>query len=1240
MMRVLKVRDGGSFDDVDVLADSTWYQVWMVIDNAVDTYEVYMSGGGLVERTLLDAGAQTEFGFRNGSASNPMLNFFARTGSGTTGIWSIDDIYLAEGENFGDPAGGLSLDSFIDPAGDIEVKMAGVGTSAYLRIPFAVADFNGLASLELRMRYDDGFVAYLNGSQVAARNAPVAPQWNSIATAEHPAQAVVTFEEIDITAAAGLLVPDATNMLAIHGLNLSAADGDFLISPELVGTSSNAGPQSLFFTVPTPGGANAGGVLGFVGDTRFSIDRGFYDAPIDVVISSASTGATIIYTTDGSTPSDTNGTAAPAPATVRISTTTPLRAAAFKEGFLPTNVDTHTYLYISDVISQGNSHPGYPTTWKGDNGSGSETADYEMDPEITESQEYGAVMADALLAVPTISLVTEKENFFDLGTGIYQNPQQHGSAWERPVSFEIIQPDGAREGIQVDAGIRIQGGHTRLPSKNPKHSFRLSFKREFGPAKLNYDLFPDDPDAAREFDQLVLRGAGNQSWLHHNNFKGDNRGRAQYIRDQWAKDTQLAMGHPAVRSMYAHLYINGIYWGLYNPSERGTAGFGESYLGGTKEDYNTLNSGEAIDGADARSDYSALIALANGGLGDPAAYAEMAELLDLEAFTDYMLIHQYGANLDWDHHNWYALRNRNGGKWYFLSWDSEFVFISPNDNVLSLDNSDDPSRIWRRLLDNSEYRLLFADRVQKHLFNGGLLTPEAVMAMWNTRRDQMFDAIVAESARWGDYRRDVDPVGAPSPIPLYDRDQEWAAERSRLFGSYFPVRTDRVIAQYRAAGYFPDLAAPVFDVHGGRVAPGYQLVMSGAGGGDIYYTTDGSDPRVPASVSFSELLPEGAAMRVFVPSSDALGASWRGGDEPFDDSRWMAGTAAGYEGSPGNYDDLYDIDLEAQMLGLSPSCYVRMEFTIPDQASLDAISSLSLGVRYDDAFAAFINGIPVASDNAPAVLTWDGVGSSHSDQLAELYQPFVIDATGIPSLQIGANILAIHAFNSGRGSSDFLIDATLSATLNSGVSMSTGALRYSGGVPIDQPTLVRARVLDGGTWSPLTETTFFTGLPASAANLVISEIMYNPAGPDGAEFIEFQNIGSEAIDLSGVRFSEGIDFEFPLGVMLDAGARVLVVRDVVAFEAAHGGRLQVLGEFVAPSALDNAGEQLTLLAEDGSPIRSLRYNDKAPWPTAADGDGFSMVLIRPGENPDHALPGSWRQRVGRWESGLGRQRQF
>ena len=578
----------------------------------------------------------------------------------------------------------------------------------------------------------------------------------------------------------------------------------------------------------------------------------------------------------------------------------------------------------------------------------------------------------------------------------------------------------------------------------------MLFKTEYGASKLRYNLFRESPEAAKEFDQLILRGSGNQSWLHHNTFKGENRERAQYIRDQWAKDTELAMGHTGLHNTYAHLYINGIYWGLYNPTERATAGFGESYMGGQKEEFVALNSGEAIDGENARAEYDALIALANSGLSSPEAYTQIQEILDVVAFSDYMILHQYGGNLDWDHHNWYAIRNTNGGKWYFISWDNEFIFIDPSDNVLALDNDENPSRIWNRLMQNEEYRQLFADRVQKLCFNDGLLTPDSVVARWEKRKDQVWDALVAESARWGDYRRDVHSRGGPTPIPLYDRDEEWMAERNRLFETYFPYRTGTLISQYRSRGIFSNADAPVFSQHGGTVPSGFQLEITAPDGGEIYYTTDGSDPRQPSDSSNLVLLADSDTMRVFVPIDNALGLTWLGGSDTFDDSGWKSGTAVGYETSPSNYAELYDIDVHEEMFGKQTGCFVRMKFNL-DATTLSEIVSLSLGLRYDDGFVAYLNGKRVASDRSPAPLLWSSEAtSSHSDALAVDFVDFEISGDALSALEAGENVLAIHALNSDPSSSDFLLNATLTATKGS-TGVSPTAIKYEGGVTIAGP---------------------------------------------------------------------------------------------------------------------------------------------------------------------------------------------
>ncbi len=144
------------------------------------------------------------------------------------------------------------------------------------------------------------------------------------------------------------------------------------------------------------------------------------------------------------------------------------------------------------------------------------------------------------------------------------------------------------------------------------------------------------------------------------------------------------------------------------------------------------------------------------------------------------------------------------------------------------------ARVYARLRDNPEFRLRYADRAHQHFFNDGTLTPQAAAARWQARADEIYTAIVAESARWGDFRRPDDP---------YTRDGQWQMELDRLTTTYFPQRTDILLEDLRAAELYPLLEAPAFNQHGGVIANGFVLEMT-APAGDIYYTLDGSDPRL------------------------------------------------------------------------------------------------------------------------------------------------------------------------------------------------------------------------------------------------------------------------------------------------------------------------------------------------------------------------------------------------------------
>ena len=220
-------------------------------------------------------------------------------------------------------------------------------------------------------------------------------------------------------------------------------------------------------------------------------------------------------------------------------------------------------------------------------GAGAPSVDYEMDPQVISSE--GDTVLDGLLSIPTVSIVMETLDMFG-NRGLYSNTNSSGVSWERACSAELIYPSG-EAGFGVNCGVRIQGGASRNPSKSPKHSVRLLFKGAYGPTKLEYPLFEGSP--VESFDTVTFRANYNNSWIH---WDSGQRGRGTLIRDQFARDSQLAMsGHLITRHLREPLPQRALL-GVYNLVERPSAPFAASHLGGRKEEYDALNKGEAIDG--------------------------------------------------------------------------------------------------------------------------------------------------------------------------------------------------------------------------------------------------------------------------------------------------------------------------------------------------------------------------------------------------------------------------------------------------------------------------------------------------------------------------------------------------------------------------------------------------------------------------------------------------------------------
>lgn len=546
--------------------------------------------------------------------------------------------------------------------------------------------------------------------------------------------------------------------------------------------------------------------------------RGFYETAQTIRLTSRRAGVQIRFTTDGTVPIAASRVFSDP---FLVDHQTILRAAAFEGNQRVSAVATQSYLFLADVLRQPRNPAGLPsgpTAWNG------VPSAYEMDPRVVEDPAYRPRMKDALLSLPTVSVVCAPADLFSARRGLYLNSQERGDAWERPCSVEWVMPDGSA-GFQADCGIQMQGNYNRIPEKSPKHSFRLLFKAEYGSGRLKFPVFPDSP--VTNFNTLILRAGYNNTWVH---WEADQRSRAHPARDAWMKDTQRALGWLAGHNRFVHLYLNGIYWGLYDIAERPDAVFAASHLGGTREDYDVINESQVKDGTGEA--FARLRSLR--GLADPARYRLLDSQLDLTRFLDYLLLNYYAGNQDWgERKNWYAIRRRiPSGPFLFLAWDGEHVFEDLSDDTVQRPY-EAPFRLTRELMANPEFRLAFADRVQKHCFGDGALTPAAAADRWLRRSGQIDLAIIAESARWGYYHRQ----------PPFTRDRDWMAEQRRMIGGYFPRRTAVLLRQLRAAGLFPEIPAPVLQKTNSISATEKLLTLTPSERGDIYFTTDGSDPR-------------------------------------------------------------------------------------------------------------------------------------------------------------------------------------------------------------------------------------------------------------------------------------------------------------------------------------------------------------------------------------------------------------
>ena len=525
------------------------------------------------------------------------------------------------------------------------------------------------------------------------------------------------------------------------------------------GTNGVAG----FMRPPTPGEENGFAFAGAVADTKFKPDRGFYTNKIWVTIETETPGAVIRYSTDGTEPSATRGRIYTGP--VEVERTTVLRAAAFRTDWSPTDVDTHSYLFLSDVITSS-----------------------VMRTTITRNPAYAPLLEPGLRDLPTISLTS--------GQSI------NGTAETRS-SMEWL-PAGQGEAVQENCGARLFGGaFTTFAKKN----FRLYFRARHGAPELRAGLFETrDGEIApvEEFDQLELRGGSH-----------DMEQRGFYMSNIFADDTLLAMKQLNPHGRFIHLYLNGAYWGVFHLRERWNADMHQSYLGGSRTNYESINGNWNVGGwAEPGTAYDG-----DGSTWERVKqlrgdYEAVRTLLDVEQYVDFMIAWMFGGAED-EYRAVGPAGQGSGFKLYLNDADGWFCgpwYCAANNRTARSSpgrkNGDGPGSIFSMLFQEAhpDYRTLLADRIHKALILDGTLTPARNVARLDRRMAEIDRAFLAEAARWN-----------------YLNPEQWRARRAYAVTDWLPRRTTEVLADFRAAGLYPALGAPILNKQGGSVAAGFQV---------------------------------------------------------------------------------------------------------------------------------------------------------------------------------------------------------------------------------------------------------------------------------------------------------------------------------------------------------------------------------------------------------------------------------
>ena len=650
--------------------------------------------------------------------------------------------------------------------------------SLYVRHEFSVSNIESILKIVLHVDYDDAFVAYINGEEIARANigSPgVPPPYDQGADSWREAEIYQGGEPDEyLIDPVESLLENGTNVLAIQVHNFNLESSDLTLIPFLT-LGLNSAPQ------------NAQGLSEHLDVADINLHTNFkisstgeilvLSSPSGAVHDSISTGTMLGDISRGRqpdggpdwvffgepTPGNANVTAGYSgvleppylsqlgspfsnTGTITMSTATPDAEIYYTtDGSYPNDA---SLLYTGPIYIEDNTILRAVAIKQGWLNSRPNTQSYLFD--------YAGEL-------PVVSLSTNPEHFWDNDSGIYVLGPNASSDfpyfganfwqdWERPIHIEMFEPDGELA-FSTDAGVKIYGNFSRA---YPQKSLTIFARGSYGSTAINYQVFPEKD--IESFEAIVLRNSGNDYGNTH-------------FRDGLVSILADRAGITAQAYRPAVVYLNGEYWGIQNIREKINEHFIASHFPIDPDNIDMLEGDNQVIHGDQTHYIDLLNFIEANDMSDPNNYEVITSAMNVDNFIRYNITQIFVDNWDWPGNNIKYWRSRTpSGRWRWILFDADFAFglFTPDGyahNMLQFaTNPDGPSEtIWgwdpwwpnppwstfllRSLLDNESFKNDFINYFADHL--NTTFRPDEILNTVDEITALLTDEMPNHFARWG-----------------------------------------------------------------------------------------------------------------------------------------------------------------------------------------------------------------------------------------------------------------------------------------------------------------------------------------------------------------------------------------------------------------------------------------------------------------------------------------------------------